>query len=294
MRARMMIGVVAGVLMMLGGCAESKTHEYAFDVSPTVGMLAVDIENFRGIVQVRADHRVQRATVTASGSASDESSKKAKAALDETWVDATLEEDGARGVLKVRTGTRAENPEAQWMNVTVLVPRCGGVRIDNREGYVEVVGTSGGTMITNRLGAVEFRTDKPMIDPVTITTTDGDVYYQVPAGSTGAFDLQSLDGAVTYRDRVQGSDRAYVAPGSYQARLNGGENAIQMRTNRGNVNVWVDKDPVALTRLFKRDLPDPQDMWFLQGSRRHTRNLPDDHVEVTRQQQTSNPYHDRY
>ena len=42
MRARMMIGVVAGVLMMLGGCAESKTHEYAFDVSPTVGMLAGD------------------------------------------------------------------------------------------------------------------------------------------------------------------------------------------------------------------------------------------------------------
>lgn len=294
MLARIMIGGILGAAAMLVGCAETKPHEYSFDIAPTTGMLAVDIENFRGSVEVRADHRVQTAMVSATTSASCSLGKEAESALADTWIEANLEETGARAVLKVRTGTHRPDTSDQWVDLLICVPRCGGLRIENREGTVEVVGTSGGTSITNRLGAVEFRTNEPMLDPVTITTTDGDLYYQVPTGSTGAFDLRTLDGGVWYRDRVQGSDKAYAAPGIYQARLNDGTNAVDMRTNRGDINVWVDEDPVALSRLFKRQLPNPQDFWFLQGSRRHTRNLPEDHAEVGREQTTVNPYHDSY
>lgn len=294
MSARMMMGVMIGVAAMAVGCAESQSREYSFDIAPTTGMLAVDIENFRGSIEVRADHRVQRATVSATTSASHSLGKEAESALADTWVEANLEELGARAVLKVRTGTHREDTGDQWVNISIRVPRCGGVRIENRGGTVEVVGASGGTTISNRLGAVEFRTNEPMLDPVTITTTDGDLYYQVPTGSTGAFDLRTLDGHVWYRDRVQGSDKAYVSPGIYQARLNAGTNTVEMRTNRGDINVWVDEDPVALARIFKRQMHDPQDDWFLQGSRRHTRNLPEDHAEVGRKQTTVNPYHDGY
>lgn len=294
MTARMAIGGLMSVLMLGAGCAKTRPHEYAFAIAPTTGAVAVDVENFRGSVEVRTDPRLSQAEVHATSNADFETKAESEAALGETWVDATLEELGARGVLRVRTGTKSEQSENLWIDLSIRLPRCGGVRIDNRGGNVEVVGASGGTQITNRQGAVEFRTNEPMLDPVTITTTDGYLYYQVPTNSTGLFDLQTLDGKAWYRDRVNGTDRAYSAPGTYQARLNEGTNTIELRTNRGDINVWVDEDPVALTRLFKRELPDPQDFFFLQGSRRHTRNLPEDHPELTRVQETVNPYHDGY
>lgn len=279
-------GARASAMLVLGmlaaGCTISRTEEHRFDIAPTTGLLAVDVENFRGKVELRADQRAEQAVVRATVHASRGMGDQAQAALDETHVSADLEEEGARAVLRVRTASPRENTGDHWVNLVLRVPRCQGVRIDNRGGLVMVVGASGGTAITNRLGAVEYRTDQPMTDPVTITTTDGDVYYQIPAESSGQFDLQTLDGKVWYRDRVQGTDRAYVVPGGHQSRLNEGTNPIALRTNRGNINIWVDKDPVAITRIVKTTPPDPQDLWFLQGSRRYTRNLPDDHPELMR------------
>lgn len=294
MAARSLIGGFLGVAAALGGCASTQPSEYTFDIAATTGMLALDIENFRGSVEVRADPRVEQATVSATSSASMERREDENAAIADTWIEADLTEESARAVLRVRTGSSRENTGDHWVDLVVRVPRCGGVRIDNRDGFVEVVGTSGGTTITNRLASVEFRTNEPMTDPVSITTTDGDIWYQVPMGSSGSFDLHTLQGNVWYRDRVQGSDKVYSAPGVYHARLNEGTNSIEMRTNQGNINVWVDEEPTELTRLFKRDPPNPQDFWFLQGSRKHTRNLPEDHPDVTRKQVTVNPYHDSY
>lgn len=292
-RIRMTIAAVAASFLF-AGCAGTSKHDYAFDIAPTTGMLALDIENFRGNVEVRVDRRIDRAEVFASAAARRPTMKDEKTVLDEMWVNAELIEEGARATLKVRTGSPREDTGDHWVDLLVRLPRCDGLRIDNRNGTVVVVGTSGGTAITNRLGAVEFRTDKAMTDPVTITTTDGDMYYQVPVGSAGAFDIHTLAGSIWYRDRVQGSDKSYNAPGEYRVRLNEGTSPVVLRTNRGDINIWVDEDPVGLTRIMKRELPDVQDYWYLQGSRRHTRNLPEDHPEVTRRQITVNAYHDSY
>lgn len=283
----------AGAGMMLG-CSASTKHRYAFDLAPTSGVLAVDVDNFRGNVEIRADPRIAKPEVIATPHAGNSLGDDQDATLGSTWVEADIEEESARAVLRVRSTSPRDNTGDHWVDLVVRVPRCDGVRILNTGGTVLVVGARGGTEITNHLGPVEFRTNEAVTEPVTITTTDGDVYYQVSNGSAGVFDLESLEGKVYYRDRIHSSDSIYAAPGIHHATLNQGVNRVVIRTNRGNINAWADEDAAALTRIFKRELPDPQDFWFLQGSRRHTRNLPEDHAEVTAKQATVNPYHDGY
>jgi hypothetical protein len=292
------LGRIGPVLLLivsaLGGCARTASHARRFDIAPTTGLVALDVRNFRGSVEVRVDPRAGAATVMASAAASAALGDEQARALEEIWMDAVLREEGARATLEIRTGSPRENTGDHWVDVEVRLPRCDGVAIENTGGVVLVVGARGGTTITNRLGPVEVRTNQPMTEPVTITTTDADIYYQVPAGSSGAFDLESLDGPVWYRDRVQSTDRAYSSPGRYEGRLHGGTSPVVMRTNRGAINVWVDEDPVALTRVFKRELPEAQDLLYLQGSRTHTRNLPEDHPGVMRKPAAGPAYHDSY
>lgn len=276
---------------VLGGCGSSREHTYTLDVAPTTGLLAIDVENFAGTVEVRAGgpasqgrSRPDRASiiVDAEVDASVDDQATRQEILDGMAVNADLIEDGARAVLRVRSTSSHAGANDHRSHLTIIVPRADGVRIRNAGGSVVVVGTGGATEIENRFGAIEIRTDKEMTQPVTLTNVDGNIYYQVPATSSGAFDLETLDGVVRYRDRVGSSDHVYSTGRTlHQARLNGGQSPVIARTNKGDVMVWVDKDPVALTRIIKRSFPDPMDMMFLQGSRRHTRNLPEDHPEVT-------------
>lgn len=279
-RNRIKLTLAAGAALALAACSMKQEHRSTFEVAPTTGLLALDVENFRGDIDVRVDRRTQRATVVGVAHAGRSLGDQQGMALAGTTYDAQLIENGAQGVLRVRTTTNRENTGDHWMNLSITLPRCDGVRIDNRGGLILVVGTGGATEITNREGVIEFRTAQPITDPVTLTTTDGNVFYQVPVGSTGRFDLETLDGTVWYRDRVSQSDDVYSAPRVHQATLGEGENPVIARTNRGNINIFVDEDPEGTTRLIKWTFTDPRDRMFLQGSRRHTRNLPEDHPEV--------------
>lgn len=284
--ARVARGVLAAALVALplagaGGCHSTQQREVALDIAPTTGLLAVDVENFAGSVELRVTGKGDTARVIADGHV-DSFTTEPRHGDVAAGINVTTEliEEGARAVLKVRSTSAFEGSDHR-VHLFISVPRCDGVRIVNAGGTVLVVGASGATEISNRFGAVELRTNQEMTDPVTITNVDGNIYYQVPTTSSGRFDLATLDGKVVYRDKVVGSDQQYAAPGMHQARLNNGENPVVARTNKGDVLVWVDKDPVALTRIIKKSFPDPRDMLFTSGSRRYTRNLPEDHPEVT-------------
>ena len=282
----MMAGLMAGAALMsamvAGGCQASRSDSYTLDVAATTGLIAVDIENFRGTVEVRSGAKGDRITVSSDAEVNPLHAEEDRARiLAGISVDATLEEDGARAVLRVRSTSASVGSEDHRVHLVVRAPRVDGVRVVNAGGDVVVVGAGGATEITNRFGAIELRTDKAMNDPVTLLNVEGNIYYQVPKTSTGAFDLETLEGVVRYRDRVASTDRVYAAPRIHQARLNEGTNPVLARTNKGDVMVWVDKDPVALTRIIKKSFPDPRDLLFQQGSRRYTRNLPEDHPEVT-------------
>lgn len=276
--------------LALGACAPSRSIEYSLEMVPDTVGLALDLSNFRGEVEVRAGATRQEILVEGDVELTqDLDDEQAQAALDGVAMSATIEEQGNRAVLRVQTTTSREADD-HAVSVRISLPRCDGVRITNQGGDVVVVNTSGATTITNRAGAIELRTSRAMTDPVTLTNVDGSIYYQVPKTSTGQFDLRTLQGEVAFVDRVAGTGQSYSTQQSYQGRLGDAGNRVLAVTNRGDVRVWIDEDPMKLTRIFRRAVPDVQDTLFLQGSRRFSRNLPDDHPETQTRVRTGTVY----
>lgn len=252
------------------------------DAPPPATLLAIDVESFNGNVVVRADAGPD-APITVetdaqvSGGVPDEGRD---AYLDLPQVSADVEEAGGRAVLRVRSTSAAAWDENHRANLHITVPRCDGVEIDNRGGYVMVVAASGAATIENHGGSIEFRTDKLMNAPVTMTTSGGDIWYQVPIGSQGRFDLETLKGEVAMKDDSGNAGGTWSQRERLSSTVGSGEFTVLARTNEGNIRVWIMEDPMALVRAMKRDWRDWRDSMHMQTSRRFRRNLPDDHPEV--------------
>lgn len=264
----------------LAGCTASRTTTSEVAVPEGTRMLALDVKNVRGSVEVRVNPRVSGAIIesTAGISTKDDFTPKNEGeVVNALGVTADLVSQDGMGVLKIVSTSQRPQAEDQKVDLRITMPRCDGVNIDNRGGLVMVVGASGAHTITNRQGPVEVRTNAAITDPVTLTTTDGNIYYQVPAGSSGTFDLVTLKGECAFRNEVTDVQKdTYSTRETLSTVLNNGENPVVLRTNEGDARVWVIKDPVGLTRMYKKTIPDFRDLLFLDGSQRFTRNLPDD------------------
>lgn len=275
------LAVLFAGLLTLGGCGTARSESFVLDASPTTGLLAVDIENFRGTVEVRAEARAESISVEHWVETTHAFDEELRAEAGEAVaVTADLEEEGTRAVLRVRSATLRQEADDHRVRLRVVAPTIDGVRIVNSGGDVVVVNTAGGVFVTNREGAIEVRTSRPIIDPVTLTTVNGNVYYQVPPESAAVFDLETLSGRVSYKDNDGLTDYSKAGGGRMAARLNSGQSPVVVRTNEGNIIVRVDENAVEFTRMFRRTMPDIRDSMFTNSTRRFTRNLPDDHPEV--------------
>jgi len=276
MRAMGCVMVLAAAAVFLGGCSTAERRVYELEVPDGVRLLAVDIENFAGRVEVRADKGGDGIRIESRVDGSSEATGAEKRAIAErVRVEAEVEEFDGRAVLRIRTATSAPG-SADSVSLWVRTPRCDGLRVINEGGDVEAVGTGGSTYIENRFGAIEVRTARPVTEDVTLLNVDGNIYLQTAPGSTGRIDLLTNDGEAVIRDFTGGTDETYAAGVSVTTTLVADANTVLARTNRGDVRMWVMEDPEALTRVYKKNLADPRDLLFLKGSRRHTRNLPDD------------------
>jgi len=196
------------------------------------------------------------------------------------WKKGTRATSLALAATLALVGTTLAQENRGGMEITT--PRADGVRIMNRGGNVVVVGSSGATHIENRDGAIELRTESPMVEDVVLLAVDGNIYYQVPLGSTGRYDLETLEGESVFRDNSGKADQTYATRESVATTLGDAENIVVARTNRGDVRVWVMEDPEALTRMFKVTVPDVRDYIFTDGTQRFRRNLPDDEPRARR------------
>jgi hypothetical protein len=257
------------------GCTTAEKRQYTLEVPAPTRLLAVDVENFRGRVEVRADRGGDAVRLAARVRAGSSDQSERKAAAEAVEVDAEIEEVEGRGTLRVRTWT-TDPGAGHAVDLLIQVPRCDGLRVVNDGGDVEVVGTGGAAWIENRFGAIELRTARELSEDVTLLAVDGNIFLQVPPGSRGRFDLETLAGESVVRDRVGGTDGTYSTGPTLATTVGGGQNTILARTNRGDIRVWLMEDPEALTRLIKTTAPNTGDLLFLKGSRRSTRNLPDD------------------
>jgi hypothetical protein len=81
-----------------------------------------------------------------------------------------------------------------------------------------------------------------MTYPVTLTTTNGLVHYQITPESTARFEIESADGAAEIV--ANGGALTGVAPGQHRwtGVLNGGTNPVVLRTGDGTARVLVTKD----------------------------------------------------
>lgn len=264
--------------MLAIGCAKTQTTPLRLDIPEGTVALALDVSNFNGNVTVRADHGEPGVALIEAQRfvRSPGSQRESDAAIENIQIFSEIETEGPLGVLRVETASLAEDQAQHGIDLLIRMPRCDGVRIRNAGGHVSVTDAGGTIDIINEQGSIEFRTTRRMTEPVNLITHEGEVYYQVPPDSTGTFDMLTLEGRTTIKDRGSIIEETYTARGELRFVLNDGDNPVVMRTNRGNVRAWVMDDPLALTRTFKRDTPSLRDRLHLSGTRRHTRELPYD------------------
>lgn len=266
------------------GCAADSSTIVAHERVDTASLLAIDVENFRGSVEVRVDPALDDIEVSgrAYGAWFEDDPEGAELELPGTVeLFSELQQDG-RGVSTLRVRTFSERDAADHkVAVLIRVPRCDGARVRNRGGLVELVGTHGALDIENYEGHVEVRTNRPMTQDATIMVVDGTVYFQVPPGSTGKYDLETLDGRVRFKNRVVDATDTYSTRTQVQTVLENAQNRVTMRTNYGDLRVLVVDNPESYTRVRRARQVDILDGLFLQGSRRYTRNLPDDEPRTT-------------
>jgi hypothetical protein len=255
MRMTVLVVAAAAVLgvLGLGGCKGTRSAmvpveglELSRDYGPTV-----EVNNFRGTVQVIADpHRAPgvSAKVRPVGK---NAPTKGKELVKSYAITATNGVEGGRRLLRVVT-TPALDAEGRPLDVAVdlvvRVPKTEGVRVFNRGGDVDLVGVAGPVTVENGIGGtiehagggdVYLRTGAAMTEPVTITSTGGNVTYQVGPGSTGRFDITSDKGPAEFYSRLGNVTEVRPTMGRYTAVLDDGANRVALHTNEGTARAMV-------------------------------------------------------
>jgi hypothetical protein len=237
------------LIALIAGCTGTpEGREVMLTDSTGAVLLApplVEVENQSGTVTVIVDSEERRPRVTADiyPDARMTKSMRESAAAGSAFSAEVADGDGGP-VLRVRGGPPQEMEGRAEVDLTVRLASCRGVTVRNSGGAVRLVNVAGPVTVENGVGGGEgglviVRTGEPVTEPMTLTTTEGDVFLQVPPASAGRVDLLSLDGEAAFR--AQGGRLTDVSPtfSSYRAVLNGGENPIVLRSGRGMVRITV-------------------------------------------------------
>ncbi|MFI4853647.1 MAG: hypothetical protein ACIAQF_01555 [Phycisphaerales bacterium JB065] len=273
--------------LVLGGCSGTQAHTYTLTMPEGVLRMGVDIENYRGHVEVIADDSARNITVDGwiwlSGETIEQGGEEPYAMTDiEARVERSPDAPGS-AVLRVRTSSEHSEFLDHHVRLVVRAPRVDGLRIVNHDGFVEVVDASGAVDIENYTGGVQFRSSKPILDPVKVLGTDTNIWYLVPEGSQGEVVLETLEGRAVYKNTLTESTNTYTTSSQdgtdgsvIRTILGGGTNPVNIRTNRGDVHLVLMEDPVGHKQNFNWVMPELRNYIKFNGSRRYKRNLPDD------------------
>lgn len=259
LRMLLPVALVAATPLAMVSCGtvskvEATSQQIRVDPTMPVGL---DIENFHGNVRIVVDPTLDAVKPVikkrVSWMVDQFIREEAQAAI--SVRSRTVEQDG-RSVITIRTSTKWVEPEKTWVNLTLYVPRCDGVRIWNRGGKVTLEGVSGAIQVENVSYAgsdapIEVRTDAAIIDPVMLVTDSGTVAYQVGPGSAGQFTLDSEEGIETLECPILRPDQIHSDGKVTTASINGGDNQVLLRSGKGDVIVLVMTDPMGYTNTLR-------------------------------------------
>jgi hypothetical protein len=233
---RALAPVLLLLTFLLPACARSSVYKVpiaGFDESAPSAALAIDISCPRGTVTVEAGPWVKHASVAARAYDADD-----QPLTQESWVSADMAQENGRSVLRILCGEPAgtQTSDPKYI-IRVRAPSIEGLRIRNGGGKIDVSGVSGALDIQNTGpgGKVRVKSKRSINDPVLITTTKGDVIYQIAEGSSGSIDASANNGEVRVRSPRGTINSLEVTRDTWHAVWNEGTNSVVIRTDNGDV-----------------------------------------------------------
>ena len=261
------------LLVTLVGCkgVSRRTIEITGAEATPGEVVAVDVTNFNGRVRIIADDTRDEPQVRATTRAKKGLFRRfaTQEQLKAVWIGAELVEQEGGTVLRVlaRPDTEVPGSEKVRVHLTVTVPACNGVLVRNSGGRVDLRQVDGAIQVENGFagtkgGRIDVRTGMVLDAPIALTTTEGNVYLQTGADSTGEVDITSEDGTATVRAYVGTLDDVLVTGRQWRGVLNGGSNPVMLKTGKGAARLLVmsNADENVPTNDYERPLYDGP--WF--------------------------------
>lgn len=240
------------------GCTYTSEQSWTFE-APIAETLrvdgpAIDVENFRGDVEVRIDPNARELRVLRMLHVHDDSTVgDRRTVLEQSPCDVTFDERDGAPVLIVRSHSALPDQDERRATLRIVAPSSGGVRVINGGGEVILVGVSGAIHVENERGPIEVRTEHALIDPVALNTGKGNIYLQAPFASTGAIDVDAGSGRAVFEAPHHAAKitQHRATRGRFTAVYNGGANPVLLRTGDGNASVMFIENPRGRVRTFR-------------------------------------------
>ncbi|MFO0872822.1 MAG: hypothetical protein U0575_02470 [Phycisphaerales bacterium] len=231
-------------------------HQHADDetiVFEGRAVIAVDVEDFGGDVHVIADPRAKAATVTIEreGTHGFMRMDESKASLQHIAASVQLVPGDLGPTLRIRATTSDPEPFFQRAHVRIVAPFIENVRVRTDRAFVEMEGVEGAIDVESGGGDVRLMTTRPLVEDVVIVNRQGAIDYRVTGRSTGAFDIETIGGAV----RVRVKEGSWVVSEStsqsqVKAVLNDGANRVLLRTVDADVRVAIVAEPTQVGKVI--------------------------------------------
>jgi hypothetical protein len=205
---------------------------------------ALDIQNHRGSVTVIVSPYAKAPRVTALAHQTGAVDANVR------WTAASMENDNGRPVLRVLSTPEATGAPDVPVDLRIIVPSCGGVRVQNDGGPVVLQDVSGAIEVRNGLHASDGRsifieTASALTDPMLLRSESGNVEVRMGRGSAGHITASTQSGRVTVDTGASKTAGVKLTGTSWSGTLNGGASDQRIDVERGDVLVIVGlKDPI--------------------------------------------------
>lgn len=230
------------------GCSVPTHHELrisnANNAAKADRPLTIDIENYRGSVEVEIVNGLTKPTLQAW--VMDESKgfmRLTDDALVKSWYAADVASVQGRPVLRILTKRNSETKPTS-VRLVVQTPTCDGIRVRNSGGSVALKGVSGEISVENGYkggegGDISISTTHRIAEAMNLRTTKGGISVLVPANSQGKLDIVTPKGVPEVNVRADGLDAVKKTLTAFAATLNGGAKPWSMLTAEGNIRLEV-------------------------------------------------------
>ncbi len=235
------LAITALVTAGLGGCAGGPpTGSIPIDIGESFEAQtpwAIDVQNHRGSVFLTVNPDATGPSVIAldrTGSVS---------TPDVRWTAASAAMDNDRPVLRVLS-TPQDSDDQTWVELRIVVPSCGGVRVVNDGGAVTLRGVSGAIEVQNSLTAnegeaIRVETAQTLSAPVLLQSERGSIQLRMGHTSMGHLTVSAPNGRVTVDGAYAKVRQVQAQRGAWSGVINGGENDLRINAQNGDVIVRV-------------------------------------------------------